>query len=96
MEFGLLSCQLLAILLYNFRMVVWVLPNGPLEKLFSQIYNGNYYYVIWNDQFKGDPDTSPLDTPENRKYTAMEKVRVPMVVIVLVPWGHSKGSNYMG
>ena len=64
--------------------------KGPLENLFSKIYNGNNYYVIWNDQFKGDPDTSPLDTPENRKYT-YGKSACPNGGDCFNPWGHSKG-----
>ena len=64
--------------------------NGPLEKLFYKIYNGNNYYVIWNDQFKGDPDTSPLDTQANRRYTN-GKTACPNGGDCDSPWGHSKG-----
>ena len=64
--------------------------QGPLEKLFSKIYNGNNYYVIWNDQFKGDPDTSPLNTPENMAHTN-EETACPNGGDCLAPWGHSKG-----
>jgi hypothetical protein len=27
----------------------------PVGATFSQIYNGQFHYVLWNDQFKGDP-----------------------------------------
>jgi hypothetical protein len=27
----------------------------PLGATFNQIYNGNWFYVLWNDQFYGDP-----------------------------------------
>ena len=27
----------------------------PIGATFGQIYNGSYFYAIWNDQFKGDP-----------------------------------------
>ncbi len=27
----------------------------PLGATFNQIYNGTYFYVVWNDQFYGDP-----------------------------------------
>jgi hypothetical protein len=27
----------------------------PVGATFSQVYNGNYFYVVWNDQFDGDP-----------------------------------------
>lgn len=29
--------------------------TDPLGATFDQIYNGNAYYVLWNDQFYGDP-----------------------------------------
>lgn len=29
--------------------------QDPLGATFSQIYNGNYSYVVWNDQFQGHP-----------------------------------------
>lgn len=29
--------------------------NDPLGATFDQVYNGSYYYVLWNDQFHGDP-----------------------------------------
>lgn len=27
----------------------------PVGATFAQVYNGRYFYVLWNDQFKGDP-----------------------------------------
>ena len=27
----------------------------PVGATFDEVYNGGYYYVVWNDQFKGDP-----------------------------------------
>ncbi len=30
-------------------------PYDPLGSTFSQVYFGDYYYVVWNDQFYGDP-----------------------------------------
>ena len=30
----------------------------PLGATFDEIYNGNYFYVVWNDQFYGDPMSS--------------------------------------
>jgi hypothetical protein len=29
--------------------------TDPLGATFSQVYNGNFFYVLWNDQFYGDP-----------------------------------------
>ena len=30
-------------------------PTDPVGATFDQVYNGNFFYVIWNDQFYGDP-----------------------------------------
>lgn len=30
-------------------------PTDPLGATFGQVYNGPYYYVVWNDQFYSDP-----------------------------------------
>lgn len=32
--------------------------NDPLGATFEQVYNNDYYYVIWNDQFYDDPKIS--------------------------------------
>lgn len=29
--------------------------NDPVGATFSQVYNGTFFYVLWNDQFDGDP-----------------------------------------
>src|SRR6266540_247030 len=29
--------------------------NDPLGATFDEIYNGSFFYVLWNDQFYGDP-----------------------------------------
>lgn len=29
--------------------------EGPLGATFDQVYNGNFHYVVWNDQFYDDP-----------------------------------------
>jgi hypothetical protein len=29
--------------------------TDPVGATFGQVYNGNYFYVLWNDQFYGDP-----------------------------------------
>jgi Deoxyribonuclease II/TIR domain/zinc-ribbon domain len=30
--------------------------NDPIGATFSEVYNGSYHYVVWNDQFFGDPE----------------------------------------
>ena len=31
------------------------MATDPLGATFDQVYNGTYYYLLWNDQFKDDP-----------------------------------------
>ncbi|HMI20862.1 MAG TPA: deoxyribonuclease II family protein [Sphingomonas sp.] len=50
--------------------------GDPLGATFGEIYNGHYYFVVWNDQFYGDP---PRDGPECDAKQCGK------------PWGHSKG-----
>lgn len=33
-------------------------PADPLGATFEQVFEGPYFYVVWNDQFKGDPVVS--------------------------------------
>jgi Deoxyribonuclease II len=51
-------------------------PTDPIGATFSEIYNGNYHYLIWNDQFYDDP---PIN------YTKCTTTECSG------PWGHSKG-----
>jgi len=48
----------------------------PLGATFGQIYNGQYYFVVWNDQFKNDPPMKGADCTTEECGS---------------PWGHSKG-----
>ena len=50
--------------------------GDPLGATFGKIYSGKYYYVVWNDQFYGDP---------LRKGAACDATQCGS------PWGHSKG-----
>ncbi|HTS66239.1 MAG TPA: deoxyribonuclease II family protein [Candidatus Acidoferrales bacterium] len=36
--------------------------KDPVGATFDQVYNGSYFYAIWNDQFKGDPEKD-AETP---------------------------------
>jgi hypothetical protein len=49
--------------------------KDPVGATFDQVYNGAYYYVIWNDQFYNDPDISACN---GKTYCG-------------APWAHSKG-----
>ncbi|MFL5296276.1 MAG: deoxyribonuclease II family protein [Phenylobacterium sp.] len=48
----------------------------PLGATFAKIYQGRYYFVVWNDQFYNDP-------PRNGPACAANQCGSP--------WGHSKG-----
>ena len=47
----------------------------PVGATFDQIYNGTYNYLVWNDQFYGDPTVKACGKSGNCNS----------------PWGHSKG-----
>lgn len=49
--------------------------QDPVGASFDEIYNGNFYYVIWNDQPYGDPKIRSCTSKGNCGS----------------PWGHSKG-----
>jgi hypothetical protein len=49
--------------------------TDPLGATFDQLYNGSPYFVIWNDQFYGDPKLKACGSSGNCDS----------------PWGHSKG-----
>ncbi|MGA8575517.1 MAG: deoxyribonuclease II family protein [Candidatus Cybelea sp.] len=50
--------------------------SDPIGATYSEIYNGSYHYVVWNDQFYGDPAIS---------YQHCSPTECS------APWGHSKG-----
>lgn len=54
--------------------------SDPIGATFNKIYNGSYHYVVWNDQFKGDPAidyTHCTGSGQKQECGA--------------PWAHSKG-----
>jgi hypothetical protein len=56
--------------------LIGVSNADPLGATFGQIYSGQYYFVVWNDQFYNDPP---------RKGPACGATECGS------PWGHSKG-----
>lgn len=50
--------------------------DDPVGASFDEVYNGHYFYVLWNDQPYGDPDISACTGSGNNCGS---------------PWGHSKG-----
>lgn len=51
-------------------------PADPLGATFGQIYGGHYYFVVWNDQFYGDPARHGPECDDQQCGK---------------PWGHAKG-----
>lgn len=51
-------------------------PGDPLGATFAELWQGHYYFVVWNDQFYGDPV---------RHGPACDEKQCGK------PWGHSKG-----
>ena len=49
--------------------------TDPVGATFDQVYNGSYYYVIWNDQFYNDPKLAACHGKD----------------FCEAPWAHSKG-----
>ena len=49
--------------------------SDPVGATFAQVYDGRYFYVIWNDQFYNDPSVAACHG----------QTSCP------APWGHSKG-----
>jgi Deoxyribonuclease II len=54
--------------------------NDPVGATFDEIYNGNLHYVVWNDQFYGDPMLDCEKANVKEKQTNCPG-----------PWAHSKG-----
>jgi hypothetical protein len=54
--------------------------SDPVGATFDEVYNGNFHYLLWNDQFK---DTPPLP--------AQQVVAGCSGGDCDAPWGHSKG-----
>ncbi len=59
--------------------------KDPLGATFAQVYDSNdCNYLIWNDQFYGDPDDGMGKPGENKNGKRVWENRD-------IPWGHSKG-----
>jgi hypothetical protein len=67
--------------------------NDPLGATFNQVYSGNYNYVIWNDQFNGDPMEN-VDTPwgHSKGVLAWDNLGAGFVLQVTTPSWPGSGS----
>ncbi|MGA2244443.1 MAG: deoxyribonuclease II family protein [Verrucomicrobiota bacterium] len=70
--------------------------NDPLGATFSQVYNGTCSYVLWNDQFNGDPMPN-MDTPwgHSKGLLAWDSSGAGFVLQVSTPsWPASGSAKY--
>lgn len=56
--------------------------NDPLGATFGPIFNGDYFYVVWNDQFYGSPAINRTNCPQTGPKDENN---------CMSPWGHAKG-----
>jgi hypothetical protein len=69
--------------------------TDPLGATFDQVYNGRFYYVLWNDQFYGDPlQTQSAPWGHSKGMLAWNDDGNGMVLQVSTPsWPASGSSN---
>lgn len=74
--------------------------NDPVGATFDQVYNGKFYYVIWNDQFYGDPASASCggegcDSPwgHSKGMIAWNEAGEGMVMQVSTPSWPAAGSS---
>ena len=66
----------------------------PLGATFNQIYNGGFYYVLWNDQFYGDPlATQFAPAGHSKGILAWNDLGDGMVLQVSTPSWPASGSS---
>jgi hypothetical protein len=67
--------------------------SDPLGATFAQVYNGKYFYVLWNDQFYGDPIASQASPHGHSKgMLAWDKNGAGLVLQVSTPSWPAAGS----
>jgi len=68
-------------------------PADPVGATFSEVYNGNPFYVIWNDQFYGDPmSTESAPAGHSKGVLAWDSSGNGMVLQVSTPSWPGAGS----
>lgn len=70
--------------------------TDPLGATFNQVYTGKFYYVLWNDQFYGDPILSE-DAPEghSKGMLAWDNAGNGFVLQVSTPSWPASGSDLL-
>jgi hypothetical protein len=63
--------------------------KDPVGATFDQVYNNNYYYVIWNDQFYCHPEIKKC--PKCPKICSKKYCKDCKEGNCPSPWGHAKG-----
>ena len=68
--------------------------SDPLGATFDQVYNGKFYYVLWNDQFYGDPiETQFAPWGHSKGMLAWNDAGDGMVLQVSTPSWPAAGSS---
>lgn len=68
--------------------------TDPLGATFNQVYNGNFFYVLWNDQFYGDPmKTQDLPWGHSKGMLAWDNDGNGLVLQVSTPSWPASGSS---
>jgi len=66
----------------------------PLGATFNEVYNGNFFYVLWNDQFYGDPmQTEPAPWGHSKGLLAWDQNGDGLVLQVSTPDWPGSGSS---
>lgn len=68
--------------------------TDPLGATFNEVYNGNFFYVLWNDQFYGDPmQTEPAPWGHSKGMLAWDENGDGLVLQVSTPDWPASGSS---
>jgi len=68
--------------------------TDPLGATFSEVYNGSFFYVLWNDQFYGDPmQTEPAPWGHSKGILAWDESGSGLVMQVSTPDWPAAGSS---
>jgi hypothetical protein len=80
--------------LYDGKGCIGATTTDPVGATFDQVYNGNFYYLIWNDQFYGDPIKS-ANSPwgHSKGLLAWNDAGEGLVMQVSTPSWPGSGSN---
>jgi Deoxyribonuclease II len=68
--------------------------SDPVGATFNQVYNGHYFYILWNDQFYGDPlNTEAAPAGHSKGMLAWDNDGNGLVLQVSTPSWPASGSS---